>query len=130
MSNFHPVASSLVNFNDTISMTRLFFINCSLLLFLAFKLLCKCDVHGPHFQINTELFSSRVVCPAFRFFLPATKTTHFYHVRMLPKMYHGFVGVVKFCRIIFVEMILSLQSYRLKVGGYHFVEMGIIWSQK
>ena len=30
----------------------------------------------------------------------------------------------------FVEMILSLQSYHEKVGGCHFVEMGIIWGQK
>ena len=72
MSTLHPVASSLTNFNDTISTisTSKFFP------FLASKLPCKYDVHGPHFQINTELFSSHDVCPAFGFFLPAKYTTH------------------------------------------------------
>ena len=46
------------------------------LLFLASKLPFKCDVHGPHSQINTEPSSSHGVCPAFGFFLPAKYTTH------------------------------------------------------
>ena len=30
---------------------------------------CKCDIHWPHSQINTEPFSSHGICPAFRFLL-------------------------------------------------------------
>ena len=109
----HPAASSIANFNDTISTistTQLFiYISCShqiilvghaqqlfrpslqqlhaflvnyqvlfpqatLLLFFVPKLSRKCDVHGPHSQINTEPFSSYADCPAFGFFSPAKYT--------------------------------------------------------
>ena len=66
MSTFHPAASSLVNINDTISMIFMT-PQATLLLFLVFKLCCKCDVHGPHSQINTEPFSSHGICPVFFF---------------------------------------------------------------
>ena len=75
MSTFHPAASSVANFNDTIS-TISTTPQATLLLFLASKLACKCDVHRPHSQTNTELFSSHGVCPVFGFFSPAKYTTH------------------------------------------------------
>ena len=74
MSTFHAAASSLTNFNYTI-LTISTTPQATLLLFLASKLACKCDVHGPHSQTNTEPFSSHGICPAFGFFSPAKYTT-------------------------------------------------------
>ena len=69
----------------------------TLLLFLVSKLPCKCDVHGPHSQINTELFSSYGDCPAFWFFLPAKHTAHLLSCTLATKQAMRFVGVVNFC---------------------------------
>ena len=97
MSTFHPAASSLANFNDTIS-TICMTPQANLLVFLASKLPYKCDVHGPHSQINTESHSQVMA------FVQLSGSFHLRsilliccHVHMLPKRHRGFWGVVNSC---------------------------------
>ena len=107
MSTFNPVASSLANFNDTmltISTTP----QATLLLFLASILPCKCDVHGPHSQINTEPFSSHVVCPAFGFISPAEYTTHLLSRTHATKKVSRFGGCGQFLSFI-IKRILGIK---------------------
>ena len=95
MSTFYSVASSLVNFNDTISTISTS--NSSPVFGLASKLSCKCDVHGPYSQINTEPFLSHGVFPAFEFFLPAKYTNHLLPCTRATKEASQFEDVVNIC---------------------------------
>ena len=118
MSSFHPAASSLANFNDTIltiSMARLLiYIRCSHQVpspqVLGVKT-CKCDVHGPHSQSHSQVVA--FVQLSGSFYLPSTQLICC-HVHMLSKMHHRFGCVVNFCLSLLVAY-LVVSTYFLAV---------------